>query len=70
MLYDWIFLYCNMRSIFVSQGDRGAQGERGMKGVKGDMGDPGIPGQTVSELTSTLSEHLKSVIILYVWDSV
>lgn len=55
-----------MRSILVSQGDRGAQGERGMKGVKGDMGDPGIPGQTVSELTSTLSEHLKSVIILYV----
>lgn len=55
-----------MRSIFVSQGDRGAQGERGMKGVKGDMGDPGIPGQTVSELTSTLSERLKSVIILHV----
>lgn len=55
-----------MRSIFVSQGDRGAQGERGMKGVKGDMGDPGIPGQTVSELTSTLSERLKLVIILYV----
>lgn len=52
-----------MRSICVSQGDRGAQGERGMKGVKGDMGDSGIPGQTVSKLTSTLTEHLKSVIM-------
>lgn len=47
-----------MRSICVSQGDRGGQGERGMKGVKGDMGDSGIPGQTVSKLTSTLTEHL------------
>lgn len=52
------FVYCNVRSICVSQGDRGGQGERGMKGVKGDMGDSGIPGQTVSKLTSTLTEHL------------
>ncbi len=29
-----------------------------MKGVKGDMGDPGVSGQTVSKLTSTLTELL------------
>ncbi len=47
-----------MKTICVFQGDRGGQGERGMKGVKGDMGDAGIPGQTVSKLTSTLTELL------------
>ncbi len=56
---DWIFIqFINKKTICVFQGDRGGQGERGMKGVKGDMGDPGVSGQTVSKLTSALTELL------------
>lgn len=55
---DWMFVQFNMKPICVFQGDRGAQGERGMKGVKGDMGDYGVPGQTVSKLTSALTDLL------------